>query len=72
MSFPLPKDFTDRMQQMLGDEYDTFIQSYENTNFKQVKVLRPSDNSIQLDWQYVPVTEDVVFEISSCVNIIFL
>ena len=39
-------------------------QSYENTNFKQVKVLRPSDNSIQLDWQYVPVTEDVVFEIS--------
>ncbi len=39
-------------------------QSYENKDFKQVNVLRPSDNSIQLDWQYTPVTEDVVFEIS--------
>ena len=38
--------------------------SYENENFKSVSVLLPSDNSIQLDWQYAPVTEDVVFEIS--------
>lgn len=39
-------------------------QNIENQNFKQVKVLRPSDNSIQLDWQYEHVAQDVVFEIS--------
>ena len=38
-------------------------QSYVNENFKKVKVSFPADNSIRLDWQYAPVTEDVEFEI---------
>ncbi len=40
MSFPLPQDFMIRMQEMLGDEYDAFLQSYENTNYQALRVNR--------------------------------
>ena len=40
MSFPLPQDFMIRMQEMLGDEYDDFLQSYENTNYQALRVNR--------------------------------
>ncbi len=40
MSFPLPQDFMKRMQEMLGDEYDAFLQSYENTNYQALRVNR--------------------------------
>ena len=40
MSFPLPQDFMIRMQEMLGEEYDAFLQSYENTNYQALRVNR--------------------------------
>lgn len=40
MSFQLPQDFMVRMQEMLGDEYDAFLQSYENTNYQALRVNR--------------------------------
>lgn len=40
MSFPLPQNFMKRMQEMLGDEYDAFLQSYENTNYQALRVNR--------------------------------
>lgn len=40
MSFPLPQDFMKRMQEMLGEEYDAFLQSYENTNYQALRVNR--------------------------------
>nr|MBQ8253555.1 RsmB/NOP family class I SAM-dependent RNA methyltransferase [Lachnospiraceae bacterium] len=40
MSFSLPKDFTDRMQEMLGDEFPLFLQSYENTNYQALRINR--------------------------------
>lgn len=40
MSFPLPQDFMKRMQEMLGAEYDAFLQSYENTNYQALRVNR--------------------------------
>lgn len=40
MSLSLPKDFTDRMQDMLGDEFTAFLQSYENTNYQALRVNR--------------------------------
>lgn len=40
MSFPLPQDFMKRMQKMLGEEYDAFLQSYENTNYQALRVNR--------------------------------
>lgn len=40
MSFPLPQDFMIRMQEMLGDEYEAFLQSYENTNYQALRVNR--------------------------------
>ena len=44
MSFPLPQDFMIRMQEMLGDEYDDFLQSYENTNYQALRVNRLKGN----------------------------
>lgn len=38
MSFTLPQDFTKRMQEMLGEEYDAFLQSYENTNYQALRL----------------------------------
>ena len=40
MSFPLPQDFMIRMQEMLGEEYAAFLQSYENTNYQALRVNR--------------------------------
>lgn len=40
MSFPLPQDFMIRMQEMLGQEYDAFLQSYENTNYQALRINR--------------------------------
>lgn len=40
MSFNLPKDFTDRMKEMLADEYDEFLHSYETTNYQALRVNR--------------------------------
>jgi len=40
MSFPLPQDFKIRMQEMLGEEYEAFLQSYENTNHQALRVNR--------------------------------
>lgn len=40
MSFPLPQDFMKRMQEMLGTEYDAFLQSYENTNYQALRINR--------------------------------
>ncbi len=40
MAFQLPADFINRMQTMLGEQFDTFIQSYENTNYQALRVNR--------------------------------
>ena len=40
MSFSLPQDFTTRMQEMLGEEYESFLQSYENTNYQALRINR--------------------------------
>ena len=44
MSLSLPKDFTNRMQDMLGDEFPAFLQSYENTNHQALRVNRLKGN----------------------------
>ncbi|MBQ8527823.1 MAG: RsmB/NOP family class I SAM-dependent RNA methyltransferase [Lachnospiraceae bacterium] len=49
MSFTLPKDFTVRMQEMLGDEYSDFLHSYENANYQALRInrLKGDINSFQ-------------------------
>lgn len=34
----LPKDFTDRMEQMLGEEYPAFLESYEKERYQALRI----------------------------------
>ena len=46
----LPQDFLDRMEQMLGDEYQAFLASYEKVRFQSLRVnTLKSDREIFLE-----------------------
>ena len=38
MNFELPIEFTNRMKRLLGDEYDAFINSYEDSNYHGLRL----------------------------------
>lgn len=43
----LPQDFLDRMQQMLGDEYPTFLASYDTQRYQSLRI-----NTLKEDKEY--------------------
>ena len=50
MECTLPKEFLDRMRLELGDEYDEFIESYNRSNYKGLRLnpIKLNDNLINV------------------------
>ena len=50
MECTLPKEFLDRMRLELGDEYDDFIESYNRSNYKGLRInpLKLNDKLINI------------------------
>ena len=60
MECTLPKEFLDRMRLELGDEYDDFIESYNRSNYKGLRInpLKLNDkliNAIKSRYSIRPV-----------------
>ncbi len=52
----LPQEFLDRMRQMLGEEYPTFVESYEKEKYQALRV-----NALKADWKRLK--EEAVFSL---------
>lgn len=70
----LPEKFLERMRELLGDEYEAFVQSYEKPaqrglrlNLRRLSMVRESGHSVSYaslvrDWKLTPLPE------STCMN----
>ncbi len=56
----LPQDFLNRMQEMLGDEYDEFVASYEKDNLHSLRMNPLKKNSLIDGGQKLPFTLEQV------------
>ncbi len=63
----LPVDFQNRMKQMLGDEYDDFIASYDKPQFHGIRInsLKTTMSTFTNNFKYnfipVPWAEDGLY-----------